>query len=312
MSTEALAARAPPLARSGGFWRERWEGHALPVAVVSLVLVGLWYLGAIAMNAELQRFAFENEGRKDWTTAELVSGTLSQERPRLPAPHQVAQELWKTVVDTAPSSKRSLVYHAGITLSATVLGFLFGSVLGILLAVLIVHVRSLERSLMPWIIASQTIPIIALAPMIVIILNQLDITGIIPKATIAAYLSFFPVTVGMVKGLRSPDPLQLDLMRTYSATRLQTFLALRVPSSVPFLFASLKVGVAASLVGTVVAELTQSADGGFGARLLAGSYYGQTIQIWAAIFAAAFCACILIAVVAFADRIVLRRMGYTR
>ncbi len=89
---------------------------------------------------------------------------------------------------------------------------------------LIVHVRSLDRSLMPWIIASQTMPILALAPMIVIILNQLDITGIVPKAAIAAYLSFFPVTVGMVKGLRSPDPLQLDLMRTYSASRLQTFL----------------------------------------------------------------------------------------
>ncbi|MCP8940589.1 ABC transporter permease [Alsobacter sp. SYSU M60028] len=312
MSTEAASlprAAAPP---RPGVWAGLWEGHALPVVVVSLLIVALWYVGAVAMNADLQRSAFENAGQKTWTTAELVAGTLAQERPRLPAPHQVAEELWKTVVDTAPTSKRSLVYHAGITLSATVLGFLFGSVLGILLAVLIVHVRSLERSLMPWIVASQTIPIVALAPMIVIILNQLDVTGVVPKAAIAAYLSFFPVTVGMVKGLRSPDPLQLDLMRTYSASRLQTFLALRVPSSVPFLFASLKVGVAAALVGTVVAELTQSADGGFGARLLAGSYYGQTVQIWAALFAAALCACLLIAVVAFADRIVLRRMGYTR
>ena len=289
-----------------------WDGNALPVLAVSLLIVALWYLGAVWMNADLQRFAYENAGQKTWTTREFVEGTLSQERPKLPAPHQVAQELWKTVVDTAPTSKRSLVYHAGITLSATSLGFLFGSALGILLAVLIVHVRSLDRSLMPWIIASQTIPIIALAPMIVIILNQLDITGIVPKASIAAYLSFFPVTVGMVKGLRSPDPLQIDLMRTYSASRMQTFLGLRVPASVPFLFASLKVGVAASLVGTVVAELTQSADGGFGARLLAGSYYGQTVQIWAAIFAAALCACGLIAIVAFADRIVLKRMGYTR
>ena len=78
--------------------------------------------------------------------------------------------------------------------------------------------RSLERSMMPWIVASQTVPIIALAPMIVVILNQFDITGLAPKAVIAAYLSFFPITVGMVKGFRSPDPLQLDLMRTYSAT----------------------------------------------------------------------------------------------
>ena len=107
-----------------------------------------------------------------------------------------------------------------------------------LLAVLIVHAASLERSLMPWIIASQTIPIIALAPMIVVIMNQFDVTGIVPKATISAYLSFFPVTVGMVKGLRSPDPLQLDLMRTYSASPapdlLQAALRRRAcPSSSP-------------------------------------------------------------------------------
>ncbi|WP_460448409.1 ABC transporter permease [Alsobacter sp. SYSU BS001988] len=289
-----------------------WAGHLGPILAVCVAIVALWYAGAVWMNADLQRSAFDNAGQKTWTTGELVAGTLAQERPRLPAPHQVAQELWKTVVDTAPSSKRSLVYHGGVTLSATLLGFLFGSALGIGLAVLIVHVRSLDRSLMPWIIASQTIPIIALAPMIVIILNQLDVTGIVPKAAIAAYLSFFPVTVGMVKGLRSPDPLQLDLMRTYSASQAQTFWSLRLPASAPFLFASLKVGVAASLVGTVVAELTQSADGGFGARLLAGSYYGQTIQIWAAIFAAAFCACALIAAVALADRVVAKRMGYAR
>lgn len=288
------------------------SGTLAPILVVCAIIVALWYLGAVGMNADLQRSAFENAGQKEWTTSELVAGTLSQERPRLPAPHQVVQELWKTVVDTAPTSKRSLVYHAMITLQATLLGFAFGAGLGILLAVLIVHIPSLDRSLMPWIISSQTIPIIALAPMIVIILNQLDITGIVPKAAIAAYLSFFPVTVGMVKGLRSPDPLQLDLMRTYSASRLQTFLKLRVPASVPFLFASLKVGVAASLVGAVVSELTQSADGGLGARLLAGSYYGQTIQIWAAIFAAAFCACALIALVAAADRLVGRRMGTLR
>jgi NitT/TauT family transport system permease protein len=292
--------------------RSLWDGHVLPVLAVCALIVGLWYLGAIGMNAALQESAFDNAGQKTWTTGEFIAGTWSQERPRLPAPHQVAQELWKTVVETAPTSKRSLVYHAQVTLSATLLGFVLGALLGIGLAVVIVHVKSLERSLMPWIIASQTIPIIALAPMIVIILNQVEVTGIVPKAAIAAYLCFFPVTVGMVKGLRSPDPLQLDLMRTWSGSRLQTFLYLRLPASVPFLFASLRVGVAASLVGTVVAELTQSADGGFGARLLAGSYYGQTVQIWAAIFAAAFCACLLVAAVALADRFFARRMGYAR
>ena len=151
----------------------------------------------------------------------------------------------------------------------------------------IVFVKMLERSLMPWIVASQTVPIIALAPMIVVILNQFNIGGMTPKAVIAAYLSFFPITVGIVKGLRSPETLQLDLMRTYSATPAQTLFKLRAPASAPFFFASMKIGAAAALVGAVVAEVTKSEDGGLGARLLAGSYYGQTVQIWAALFTAA-------------------------
>ena len=203
MSTRGGSSTLPPVGRVAAgsdvvtspgnrIARAIWQGQLGPVLVVCAAIVALWYVGAVWMNADLQRSAFENAGQKSWTTQELVAGTLSQERPKLPAPHQVVQELWKTVVDTAPTSKRSLVYHSVITLQATLLGFAFGSGFGILLAVLIVHVRSLDRSLMPWIISSQTIPIIALAPMIVIILNQLDITGIVPKAAIAAYFSFFP------------------------------------------------------------------------------------------------------------------------
>jgi NitT/TauT family transport system permease protein len=159
-------------------------------------------------------------------------------------------------------------------------------------------------------VASQTVPIIALAPMIVVILNQFNVTGVAPKAAIAAYLSFFPVTVGMVKGLRSPDPLQLDLMRTYSATQAQTFLKLRAPASAPFFFASMKIGAAAALVGAVVAEVTKSEDGGLGARLLAGSYYGQTVQIWAALFAAAALSAALVGVIGIVGRIAQKRMAF--
>ena len=286
-----------------------WYGKTLPVLAVCAVLAVFWYAGSIWLNGDMQRDAFTNAGKTEFTASEFIAGTWSQERPKLPTPGQILVELNKTVLETAPTSKRSLVYHGSVTISATLLGFLIGSLLGMGLAVLVVHVKSLDRSLMPWVVASQTIPIIALAPMIVVILNQFDSTGIVQKAVIAAYLSFFPVTVGMVKGLRSPDPLQLDLMRTYSADRLHTFLKLRVPASVPFLFASLKVAVAASLVGTVVAELTKSEDGGLGARLLAGSYYGQTIQIWSALFAAAACAWVLVTLVGLADRLVTRAMG---
>ena len=284
---------------------------ALPVAAVILAILMIWYVAAALMNAQLQRDFFANSGRADYSTQELVEASLNMERPKLPAPHQVATELYKLVFLTPPTSKRSLVYHGAITLEETLIGWIIGSALGIGLAVLIVSMRWLDRSMMPWIVASQTVPIIALAPMIVVILNQFNITGIAPKAAIAAYLSFFPVTVGMVKGFRSPETLQLDLMRTYSASRAQTFLKLRAPASAPFFFASMKVAVAAALVGAVVAEVTKSEDGGLGARLLAGSYYGQTVQIWAALFTAAILSAALVGVIGIAGRITQRRMAFS-
>ena len=244
----------------------------LPVTIVVAALIAIWYVAAALMNAPLQRDLFANAARADYSTQDLIAASLNMERPKLPAPHQVAAELYKLVLGTPPTSKRSLIYHGMITLEETLIGFAIGSALGIGLAVLIVSMRWLERSMMPWIVASQTVPIIALAPMIVVILNQFNVTGVAPKAAIAAYLSFFPVTVGMVKGFRSPDPLQLDLMRTYSATQSQTFMKLRAPASAPFFFASMKIGAAAALVGAVVAEVTKSEDGGLGAlylRLLA-------------------------------------------
>ena len=282
----------------------------LPIATVILAILVAWYVAAALMNAPLQRDLYANSGRTGYSTRELVVNSLNMERPKLPGPHQVVSELYRLVFATPPTSKRSLVYHGAITLEETLIGFGVGVALGIGLAVVIVSMRWLERSMMPWIVASQTVPIIALAPMIVVILNQFNITGVAPKAAIAAYLSFFPITVGMVKGFRSPDPLQLDLMRTYSATRVQTFLKLRAPASAPFFFASMKIGAAAALVGAVVAEVTKSEDGGLGARLLAGSYYGQTVQIWAALFTAAALSAALVGAIGLVGRITERRMGF--
>jgi NitT/TauT family transport system permease protein len=284
--------------------------RVLPLLSVLAALLVVWYMAAAAMNAPLQRDFFANSGVKTYSSADLAIASLNMERPKLPAPHQIAAELYKLVIATAPTSKRSLVFHAGITLEETLIGFIIGAALGIGLAVLIVSVSLLERSLMPWIVASQTVPIIALAPMIVVILNQFDIGGMTPKAVIAAYLSFFPITVGMVKGLRSPDPLQLDLMRTYSATPSQVMMKLRAPSSLPFFFASMRIGAAAALVGAVVAEVTKSEHGGLGARLLAGSYYGQTVQIWATLFVAAAVSGALVGLIAWLGRLTLKRLAF--
>ncbi|WP_113188941.1 ABC transporter permease [Hyphomicrobiales bacterium] len=280
----------------------------VPVGTVVLLLIAIWYAAVVFLNAPFERDTAARAGT-EISFSEIVRNTMAQERPVLPAPHQVIAEIWDTTFNKAITSKRSLVYHAWITLSATLLGFGIGAALGILLAVGIVHNRAMDRSLMPWVIASQTIPILAIAPMIIVVLNAIGISGLLPKALISTYLSFFPVVVGMVKGLRSPETIQLDLMHTYNASPSQTFWKLRWPSSMPYLFTSLKVAVAISLVGAIVGELPTGAVAGLGARLLAGSYYGQTVQIWAALFMAAALAAVLVMIVGFAHTAVLKRMG---
>ena len=287
---------------------DRLRDKIVPVTTILLMLVVVWYIGAVLMNAPFQRDLNQRAGEAPGMLA-FIGQTLSQPKPTLPAPHQVAQNVFENTFLRRVTSNRSLVYHAWVTLSSTLLGFGFGTALGILIAVGIVHIRTLERSLMPWIIASQTIPILAIAPMIIVVLAAIGVTGLIPKAMISTYLSFFPVAVGMVKGLRSPEILHLDLMRTYNASRAQLFWKLRVPASVPFLFASMKVAVAASLVGAIVGELPTGAVAGIGSKLLAGAYYSQTIDIWAALVAAAVVAALLVALVGLAGRITEQAMG---
>ena len=283
--------------------------HSGPVLVIVAAIIAIWYVAAVLLNAPFQQDIYKRGKIADVSMSRLIADTLSQRRPVLPSPHQVAVEIYKTTILKKITSKRSLVHHAIITLSSTLLGFVMGTVLGIALAIAIVYNRSLDKSLMPWIIASQTIPILAVAPMIIVVLNAVGIQGLLPKAIISMYLSFFPVAVGMVKGLRAPDRIQLDLMRTYSATPAQTLWKLRLPSSLPYLFASMKVAVAIALVGAIVGELPTGAVAGLGARLLSGSYYGQTVQIWSALVVASILAASLVALVGMANRLVLKRMG---
>jgi NitT/TauT family transport system permease protein len=279
-----------------------------PVLVVVLVLIAIWYVAAVLMNVGLVRDAFEREETR-YTIGDLISGSLGAERPLLPAPHQILQTFTDDIFGYPVTSPRSLVYHSSVTLAATFVGFLLGAVFGVILAMLIVHLRTLQKSLLPWIICSQMVPILAVAPIVIVVLGAIGIRGLLPKSIISAYLCFFPVAIGMVKGLSSPDPIQRDLMRTWSATPAQIFWKLRWPSAVPFLFASLKVAITISLIGAIVGELPTGAQAGIGARLLAGSYYGQTIQIWAALLAASLLAAGLIGLVGLTERWVGRRMG---
>jgi NitT/TauT family transport system permease protein len=308
MTSSTRVVSQETLPRPLAFRRHPWVAERAPVVVIALALIVLWYIAAVLMNASLVRDAFERE-ETAYGVSELIAATLNAERPLVAAPHQILLQFADSIFSYPPDSPRSLVYHSWVTLSATLVGFALGAVFGIVLAVLIVHARSLEKSLLPWIICSQMVPILAIAPIIIVVLGAVGIRGLLPKALISAYLCFFPVTIGMVKGLTSPDPIQRDLMRTWSATRPQMFWKLRWPSAVPFLFASLKVAITISLIGAIVGELPTGAQAGIGARLLAGSYYGQTIQIWAALLAAALLAAGLIGLVGWAERWLARAMG---
>lgn len=301
------------------------------ILTVLLALIAIWYVAVAPMNIRIALDQAERAGetvepetsrdrreRSIWvlmvSNPSVISDGYALERPRLPTPVQVGQELWKTTGEMVAKgrafSKRSLIYHAGITLQSTLWGFLLGTTLGILAAVAIVYSRVADMSLMPWAIISQTIPIVALAPMIIVVSSQVGIEGRgVPKAVISAYLCYFPVLVGMVKGLRSPSAPQLDLLQTYNASGSQGFFKLRLPSSVPYLFTSLKVGIAAALVGAIVGELPTGAVSGLGARILIGDQFGTPLAIWAALLAAAILAGLLVTLLDLLQRLALRKMG---
>jgi NitT/TauT family transport system permease protein len=280
--------------------------RVLPVLTVLAVIAVLWYVGCVALNAPgaIERVLAP---KGPHTFGQLVSTTLDMQRPVLPSPHQVAADLWASLVDWPLDSPRNLLYHVAVTAQSTLVGFVFGTLLGIVLAAAIVHSRTLDRALLPWIVASQTVPVLAIAPIVLVILGTLGFSGVAPKAAIAMYLCFFPVTVAMVQGLRSPQRIETELMHTYAASRRQAFWMLRLPAALPFLFPSLRVAIAAGLVGAMVAELPTGAQAGLGARLLTGSYYGNTVGIWSALVMSALLGLALTGAVAAIERLALRQ-----
>ena len=268
-------------------WGQRFAEQGPPIAVVLLFTLAIWYALTVYLNAPgaIER-VLEPQG--PWTWRDLVAATMVAQRPVLPAPHQVALDLYSSLVDWPVTSPRNLLFHVAVTGESTLVGFVMGTLLGLVLSVCIVHSRTLDKALLPWIVASQSIPVLAIAPIVLVILGTMGFSGVAPKAVIAMYLCFFPVTVAMVQGLRSPQVIETEMMHTYAASRWQALWMLRLPAALPFLFPALRVGIAAGLVGAMVAELPTGAQAGLGARLLTGSYYGQTVQIWSALVMSAF------------------------
>ena len=283
----------------------RLRVQGLPVAVILLLVLLLWYGGAWLLNAP---GAIERVLRdQPWGWQDLFTATMAMERPVLPAPHQVAADFWSSLVDWPLDSPRNLLFHVAVTAESTLWGFALGTLLGLLLAICIVHSRTLDRALLPWIVASQSVPVLAIAPIVLVILGSLGFAGVAPKAVIAMYLCFFPVTVAMVQGLRSPQRIEMEMLHTYAASAWQTLWLLRLPAALPFVFPALRVGIAAGLVGAMVAELPTGAQAGLGARLLTGSYYGNTVQIWSALVMSALLGLLLTGVVAAVEHLVLRQ-----
>ncbi len=199
---------------------------------------------------------------------------------------------------------RYLVGAALYTWREAFIGFVLGSLLGLGLATIFVHSRLAERAFVPYVIASQTIPIMALAPLVVFALGQ----GVGSVVVIATYLTFFPVTIAMLRGLRTFDPRALELLRSYGASRREIYTKLRLPASMPYLFTALKIAATASIVGAIIAEDTGAIQEGLGRVIITFNQYYATgpEKLWATIFVAAILGILFFLVIRVAELLVLR------
>ncbi|WP_103504293.1 MULTISPECIES: ABC transporter permease [Streptomyces] len=201
-----------------------------------------------------------------------------------------------------------LVGETTVTLREALYGLTAGALLGLALAVLFLHVAPVSRGLMPWLVASQTVPLVAIAPMIVIWAGKADAPAWIAVAAIAAYLAFFPVTINTLRGLKSPPATQLEFMRSVGAGRRQTLLWLRLPAALPFLFAGLRLAATASVVGAIVGELSAGTGRGIGRSILTFAYYYSNgpEKLYAAVLIAALTGIVFVQALAVAERLALR------
>jgi NitT/TauT family transport system permease protein len=201
-----------------------------------------------------------------------------------------------------------LLYDAAYTMLEAVTGFVIGGLVGFLFAIIFVHVPLARRGLLPFVIASQTVPIIAIAPMIVVGLGQLGAPPWVPKSAIAAYLTFFPVTINVLRGLESVDRDALALMKSYAATHLQVFTKLRLPNATPYLFTALKIAAPASVIGAIIGELPTGSKFGIGVQIVNGAQTNTFNPgfLWATIVMAALLGMLFYGAVALAERLIVK------
>ena len=289
----AAASRARPFDR----WRVR--PVALQAGLFLAVLVALWALW------EGYRWLWMETG---WTRPFVVNSTT------MPHLHDIVGALFHPIREGEPLLLERLFDAALFTAKEAAVGFAIGAMIGFLLGALIARFGVLQRGVMPYVVASQTIPILAVAPIVVVGLGSLSIFGWTPAdwmrvAVIAAYLTFFPVTVNTVRGLRSADPAAVELMESYAAREWSVFWKLRVPAALPYLFAAFKVAATASVVGAVIGELPSSIQDGLGGWIINfNQYYALTPEnLWATNLIAALLGIGFFLVVVLAEKLAVRR-----
>jgi NitT/TauT family transport system permease protein len=279
--------------------QSRIVSAASRVAVFLLVLLGLWALW------EGYRRLWEETG---WTKPFPVNPTT------MPHVHEIVGALFEPLREGEPLLARYMLDAALFTAKEAAIGFAIGATVGFLLGALIARFAVLQRGVMPYVVASQTIPILAIAPIVVVGLGSVSIAGWTPSdwmrvAVIAAYLTFFPVTVNTVRGLRSADPAAVELMESYAAHEWSVFWKLRVPAALPYLFSAFKVAATASVVGAVIGELPSSIQSGLGGWIINfNQYYAlEPENLWAVNLVAALLGIAFFLVVVLVEKLVVHR-----
>ena len=272
----------------------------VPMLVVALVSVALYFPIMIAANWRAAVTAIDRGTNVNCNVP--IECVFTLRSPVVPAPTQFAAGFREFMFPDR--FELGVPYNALVTASATVIGLVLASLVGLIFAVLLVISRGFEQAMLPWLIASQTVPIVAIAPMLAVILGSNGVQGWVPKAIIAAYIAFFPIAIGVAKGLRSPDALSVDLMKTYNASSVQTYQKLRFPSSLPYLFTAFKVSMAAALIGAIVAEMSTVGSQGLGTMLAELSRTSRAEAPWIVMVGSAALGILLVALVGWTERLV--------
>ncbi len=268
--------------------------RALAVLVLLAALVGFW---------ELYRWIWTSAG---WTWPFLVDDTS------MPHVWTIIKAFGQPAQVNQPALITILFHKALFTAKEAVIGFALGAVIGFVLGIVLVHSRLLQRGFLPYIVASQTIPILAIAPMVVVWVNPKlppSLQGWGAVAVIASYLTFFPVVINTLRGLQSADARALELMRTYAASRWTVLWKLRVPTSMPYVFSALRIAATASVVGAIIGELPSGLQSGLGGAIINfNQYYSiEPQELWATNIVAAALGILFFVVIVAVERMVVHR-----